>query len=111
MFLYDGTQILDFVWIDFVVDALVRAGFGEFVPEPLNIGAGRGVTIGALAKRILDLTNSRSLLKIEQRRDVEVSRFVADITRAQARLGLSVPDDPLFGLEEVINCAASTVSC
>jgi len=111
LFLYDGTQILDFVWIDFVVDALVRAGFGQFFPEPLNIAAGRGVTIAALAKRILDLTNSRSLLKTGPRRDVEVSRFVADTTRAQARLGLPVPADPLFGLEEVIKCAAGTVSC
>ena len=108
--LYDGTQILDFVWIDFVVDALMRAGFGEFSSEPLNIGSCKGITIAALAKRILDLTNSRSLLKIEPRRDVEVSRFIADTTRAQARLGLQVPDDPLFGLEEVIKWSASTVS-
>jgi UDP-glucose 4-epimerase len=110
LFLYDGTQILDFVWIDVVVNALIRAGLGEFLPEPLNIGSCKGITIAGLAKRILDLTNSRSLLKTERPRDVEVSRFVADTTRAQAALGLPVPDDPLFGLEEVVKCAASTAS-
>jgi UDP-glucose 4-epimerase len=107
LFLYDGTQILDFVWIDVVVDALIRAGLGGFSPEPLNIGSGKGITIAALAKRILDLTNSRSLLKTERRREGEVSRFVADTTRAQARFGLPVPDDPLFGLEEVIKSASA----
>ena len=109
LFLYDGTQILDFVWIDIVVDALVKAASGEFSPEPLNIGSGKGTTIANLAKRILDLTNSRSLLKIEKRRGVEVSRFVADTTRARARLGLPLPEDPLFGLEEVVKWAANTI--
>jgi nucleoside-diphosphate-sugar epimerase len=113
LLLYDGTQILDFVWIDTVVDALVKAGFGEFSSEPLNIGAGKGITIAGLARRILDLTNSRSTLKVEERRNVEVSRFVADTTRAQARLGLPTPEDPLFRLEEVVKWfrAASVNEC
>ena len=107
LLLYDGTQILDFVWIDIVVDALIKAAFGEFSPEPLNIGSGKGTTIADLARRILALTGSRSLLKIEQRRGAEVSRFVADTTRAQARLGLLTPEDPLCGLEEVVKWAES----
>src|SRR5260370_15389777 len=37
LFLYDGTQILDFVWIDFVVAPLTQAGFGGVCPEPLHI--------------------------------------------------------------------------
>jgi UDP-glucose 4-epimerase len=115
LFLYDGTQILDFVWIDIVVDALIKAAFGEPSPSfastwaPLNIGSGKGITIAMLARRILDLTNSRSLLKTEERRGVEVSRFVADTTRARTLLGLPAPEDPLFGLEEVVHWAANTI--
>lgn len=36
----------------------------------------------------------------EEPRGAEVSRFVADTTRARARLGLPMPEDPLFGLEK-----------
>lgn len=110
LLLYGGSQILDFVWIDAVVDALIQTGFGEFSPEPLNIGAGRGITVAALAQRILDLTGSHSPLAIEERRGVEVSRFVADTTRAQARLGLPLPEDPLFGLEQVVQAASAVAS-
>ena len=109
LFLYDGSQILDFVSVDIVVDALMRAGFGEFSPEPLNIGSGKGITIAALAQRIIDLSNSRSVLTIEPRREAEVSRFVADTTRARARLGLPVAEDPLFGLEELVKTAGAVL--
>src|ERR1051326_1479610 len=111
LLLYGGSQILDFVWIDAVVVALIQAGFGEFSPEPLNIGAGQGITIAHLAKRILDLTGSRSPLKIEEQRDVEVSRFVVDTTRPRARLGLLMPEDPLFGLKQVIQAFQQQSAC
>jgi UDP-glucose 4-epimerase len=100
--LYDGTQVLDLVWIETVVDAFLKAGFGEFLPEPLNIGGGKGVTVAHLAQRILELTGSRSPLQIEPRRTAEISRFVADIQLAQTRLNLRAPEDPLFGLHAVI---------
>jgi len=101
--LYGGQQVLDFVWIDVVVEALWKVGFGELIREPLNIGSGLGVTISNLSRRVLELTGGRPRFEIAPRRQTEVTRFVADVTRAKQVLGLEQPADPLFGLTEMVN--------
>lgn len=92
---YGGRQILDFVWIDTVVNALLQAAFGPWLSEPINIGSGSSVTVIDLAHRIIELTGSASPIHIVPNRAVEVSRFVADIDRARQFLGISPPCDPL----------------
>jgi UDP-glucose 4-epimerase len=101
--LYGGQQVLDFVWIDTVVEALCKAGFGDWIPEPLNIGSGRGVTIANLSRRVLELTGGRSQVEIAPARQTEVTRFIADVNRARQVLGLEQPADPLFGLAEMVD--------
>lgn len=110
LILYGGEQVLDFVWIDAVVEALWKVGFGELIREPLNIGSGQGVTISELSGRILDLTGGRSRLETASARQTEVTRFVADVRRAQHLLGLDRPIDPLFRLPEVIQSCRRRVS-
>jgi nucleoside-diphosphate-sugar epimerase len=105
--LYGGRQIVDFVHVDHVVDALMRVGFGEHVARPVNVGSGKGTTIVELAERILELTNSGSRICLMPSRDVEVGRFVADTTRARTLLGLEHRDDPLHGLPDLIARAAA----
>ncbi len=56
-------KILDFVWIDVVVDALIRAAFGSYIRGPVNIGSGKGTTILDLARRMVDLSRSDSEIK------------------------------------------------
>ena len=87
--LYGGAQIVDFVWIGQVVEALIRAASGPPLPGPVNIGSGVGTTIADLAARIVALANSRSRIVVEPARSVEVARFVADTSRAASWLGLS----------------------
>ena len=99
--LYGGRQIVDFVHIGDVVDALMKVGFGDHIAGPVNVGSGKGITIAELAERILHLTNSDSGICRMPSRDVEVGRFVADTTRARA-LGLVHREDPLHGLPELI---------
>jgi len=99
---YSGAQILDFVHVDHVVDALMKAGFGEHIDCPVNVGSGEGTTVAELAARILKLTNSNSQISWKLSRDVEVVRFVADTTRAKTRLGLNPPEGGLLRLPELI---------
>ena len=99
---YGGQQLIDFVWVDSVVEALVRASTLENVDEPINVGSGQGTPILSLAERILALTGSASRLERVPAREVEVSRFMADVSRMQDRLGLQPPADPLFGLPQLI---------
>lgn len=100
--LYGGNQVLDFVWIETVVDALMKAAFGAKMQGPVNIGSGKGVTIADLARRIIALTESRSVMRVEPRREAEVACFVANVDRACEHFGIQQPEDPLFGLPSVI---------
>lgn len=102
LILYGGQQVIDFVWIDEVVKMLVSAGWRAVPKEAINIGSGCGITVRELAERIITLTKSRSALNLLPPRSVEVSRFVADVRRAQAALDLTAPADPLFGLDQML---------
>jgi UDP-glucose 4-epimerase len=109
LLLYGGQQIIDFVWIDEVVRVLISASRMARTEEPVNIGSGCGVTVRELAERIIKLTGSRSTLNFVPARSVEVSRFVADVRRAQALLELTVPPDPLFGLDQILAGIGKTI--
>jgi UDP-glucose 4-epimerase len=106
--LYGGEQVIDFVPVQAVVTAMAKAAFGTYVPEPVNIGSGQGTRVVDLARRVLRLTNSRSELRFLAKRDVEVTGFVADTTRAAAVLGFAYRKAALAGLSNVI--ARSTQS-
>jgi UDP-glucose 4-epimerase len=83
---YGGGQIIDFVSVDIVADAFIRAGFGSYVPGFINVGSGVGITIIEMARRIIELFKSNSELVIGPPRQGEVLRFVADITRMRQAL-------------------------
>ena len=102
LIVYGGQQLIDFVWIDTVVDALLRAAQLDTVDQPINVGSGRGVPLLNLAERILTLTGSASRLEVLPARSAEVGRFTADITRMQEQLNLQPPADPLFGLPKLV---------
>ncbi len=95
--LFGGEQILDFIWIDFVVDALVRAADAP-IAGAVNIGSGIGVALPDLARRILDISDSDSHIEFAPKKPFEVSRFVADTAAARRILNLEPVTDPLFEL-------------
>lgn len=103
--LFGTRQVMDFVWIETVLDALVRLGCGSYVAGPLNVGSGTGTTILELARRVIDAAGSASAVEVLDRRDGEVMRFVADTATAVREVGLAIPDDPLFGLPAIISSA------
>jgi UDP-glucose 4-epimerase len=100
---YGGEQIIDFVWIGTVVNSLLRVGFGDHVSEPLNIGSGVGVTVLDLAHRILAMVPSTSHCVRLPSRDIEVTRFVADISRARDAIDLPSPAEPLTHLPKLVD--------
>ncbi|HEY6987933.1 MAG TPA: SDR family NAD(P)-dependent oxidoreductase [Bryobacteraceae bacterium] len=104
--LYGGKQILDFIWIDMVIDALVRASNDEIPVGPINIGSGQPTDLPTLANRILSESRSSSELLVVPARDVEVSRFVADTTLMKQLLGIQTPEDLLCQLGRLIESAA-----
>jgi UDP-glucose 4-epimerase len=109
--LFGTAQLMDFVWVDTVVDTLVGLGTGaSYLPGPFNIGSGKGTTIVDLAHRVVEAAGSKSAVEVAARREVEVMRFVADTRVAERDLGLRIPDDPLFGLPAVIEAARNEIT-
>ena len=101
---YGGDRTLDFVWIDDVTEALVRAMSLDRLDGPINIGSGMGTTVLELAQTILREIPSTAGIRIEPKRTEEVSAFVADISRAVAFGMMTPPQEPLDRLKDLIDC-------
>ena len=99
---FGSQKILDFVWIEVVVDALIKSAFGSYIRGPVNIGSGKGTRILDLANRVVDLSGSVSRIEVVEEREQEVGRFVADITRAKRLLKIPEPEDALWALPRTI---------
>ena len=102
LLIFGGEQILDFVWIDDVVNALAAAGGSETVAGPLNIGSGVGTHITDLAGIIVRIAESSSPVRLLPRKDFEVMRFVADTNAARRSLALDNVSDPLLHSVEIV---------
>ena len=99
--LHGGQQVIDFVPVRTVVEALWRVS-RQPPGEPINVGSGRGVRLPELAERIIRETGSHSEMEMGPARSEEVVQFVADVSRMRARLGIEVPPDSLSELAEQI---------
>lgn len=99
--LYGGEQVLDLVPVSLIVTALRRAAQTPLAGQPVNIGSGVGISLRALAARVQALPGARCGLHVLPARAVEVTRFVADVTRMRALLALEPPSDPLVDLAAI----------
>ena len=102
--LYGGEQVLDFVWIGTAVDALISAGECQ-AGEPINVGSGTGTRLADLAQRIITAMGSRSSVRREPARSVEVERFIADVSRMRQHLHMEPLADPLQRLDVLTGVA------
>lgn len=97
---YGGQQVLDFVPIRTVVQALLHAG-DHGLEGPVNVGTGKGTSILDLAQRIVAETSSGSRVDMQPANQCEVVQFIADVSRMRG-LGVEPPEDPLVDLRSMI---------
>jgi len=95
---YGGKQVVDFVWIDQIVDALVAAAAFDGALPTINIGSGTGTRIIDLARRISRLAERPSHVAFMPARAMEVTRYIAKVDRMQQWLGIEPALDPLAHL-------------
>jgi UDP-glucose 4-epimerase len=82
-----GKQTRDFVYIDDVLEALVRSATAEAVNRGIiNIGSGRETSISELVKEIARVTGHEINLINNPSKSGGVPRLVADISRARELL-------------------------
>jgi UDP-glucose 4-epimerase len=92
----DGSQTHDFVHIDDVVRANLRAATTDHVGESYNIGTGSETSVQELAESIQSITDSDSEIVHTDPRAGDVRRSRADITNARRDLGY----EPMVALED-----------
>ena len=84
----DGTQASDFVYIDDIVQGTLLA-WENNKPGAYNIGSGEEISVRELAKRIINITNSKSELVLTDRYTDRPFKFFLDITKSQKVFGYS----------------------
>lgn len=86
MKVYGGEQVLDFVYINDVVEAFLKIiGIKENII--VNIGSGQGTKIIDLANTIKNITNSNCKIINENKRRGEVEIFISNIDHSKKILG------------------------
>lgn len=84
----DGEQSRDFIYAEDVAEANILAGAAPSLQgEALNIASGTGMTLNALAARIMDVAGARLAPVREAARPGGIRHSRADITKAADKLG------------------------
>jgi UDP-glucose 4-epimerase len=83
----DGTQQLDYVFVDDAVDAAVQALETDRAGEVLNIGSGVGTSVNALTDLMLTVAQQRLAKQYQAPDWTAGSSRVGDITKARRVLG------------------------
>ena len=72
----DGQQTRDYTFIDDAVDATIRAAlYPQAIGQDYNIGTGIETSVNDLAKAIIRLTKSSSIIKHVENRDIDNIRY------------------------------------
>jgi len=83
----DGKQRRSFLYIDDVVDAIIASASLTGSDGPINLSSPESVTIGGLARLILELTQATSKLVVDPARPGGPPDRPVDIAKAQRLLG------------------------
>jgi UDP-glucose 4-epimerase len=97
----DGEQTRDFVHIDDIVRANLRAATTPHVGAAYNVGTGESVTIATLAERIRELAGSASPIHNVDARPGDIRHSRAETTAARERLEFDAAVPLAEGLETV----------
>lgn len=98
----DGSQTRDFVFVSDVVDATVNALEKNFKSRVFNIASGREITILELAKNIGEISGTHSRLEFLPPRSGDITRSVADVSRARNELGVAAKTTMTDGLSATL---------
>ena len=83
----DGEQALDYIYVDDVVDATIRAMELPIDGEVLNIGSGDATTINALTRAMIDVAGTKATPVYGPADWTAGSARVGDTTKARRLLG------------------------
>ncbi|RKD97377.1 NAD-dependent epimerase/dehydratase family protein [Halopiger aswanensis] len=106
----DGEQTRDFVHVDDVVRANLRAGTTSNVGEAYNIGTGDRTSIRELAETIRDATDSSSPIVHKDPRPGDIRHSRADVSKAGRDLGFEATVGLESGIRSLVSADAAEPS-
>jgi UDP-glucose 4-epimerase len=87
----DGSQVRDFVFVDDVVDAFLRAGAIDDVNgDVFNVGGSEPISHRALVELLLDVAGSGAVRYVEwpaEKKAIDIGSFYSDSTKFQQAVG------------------------
>jgi UDP-glucose 4-epimerase len=99
----DGNQVRDFVFVDDVAQANMRAmEYHNESFEVFNIGTGIETSLNELAQKILELTQSKSIIVYKPFRSGDIVYSNADVSKAEKILDWKAKVSLEEGLEKTI---------
>jgi len=82
----DGYQTRDFIYIDDVIEANIRAAASEVVGQVINIASGTSVTLRSVIELLEEISGSHIKVAIDDSQSDDVRHICADTQRAQQLL-------------------------
>lgn len=98
----DGEQSRDFVFVEDVVNANVRAATSECSGSVFNVARGRSVTVNELVDKLNDITDRDVTPLYEDPRPGDVRHSVADVSKAADQLEFEPTVSIDRGLERTV---------
>jgi GDP-L-fucose synthase len=98
----DGTPTREFLYVDDCVDGLLLAAERYDGPEPVNLGAGKEISIGDLAELVAELTGFEGGIRWDTSMPNGQPRRSLDATRARELFGFEARTPLRDGLEQTI---------
>ena len=98
----DGSQSRDFVFVDDVVRANLRAIEADVAGRAINVGTGEPTTIAGLAEQVVALVDRPTDIVHTAPRTGDVQVSVADVSRARDLLGFTAETSLRDGLEAMV---------
>jgi UDP-glucose 4-epimerase len=102
---YGDDKVLDFTYIEDCVDGIVNVveQFNKAAGSTFNIASGRGTSLVEAAEVIVEKTDADVDIHIEENRTGEVSRYVADISKANKIFGYEPSYNVDDGIEATVD--------
>lgn len=102
----DGKQTMDFIYIEDIARATILALTSGVSNDVFNIASGEETSLEELCFMLLEVMNSdlkpKYVLLPEERKQVEVMRRCADVTKAKEDIGFQVSVTLKEGLKELV---------
>ncbi|MFC1570703.1 dTDP-glucose 4,6-dehydratase [Candidatus Omnitrophota bacterium] len=83
-----GSQSRDFTYVDDMIDAfLIMGRHKDAVGKAVNFGTGEAITINYVAKKIKELSGSKSMIKHTKEREAQVPKLLCNYSLAKKLFG------------------------